>query len=167
MAGGSSPGYTRLAQLHHSKHGHADAASEPARLVRNTAAGTAELSGYAETPHWSICYALVNGARTILATGLLGGTLDDRFLRGNGDCRPQNTKTAFETVPPLEKAPITEPLSANEREWAKQNKTTVRELYSGKLRGMPKHPSRAWVIAFQSAVGGTAAEMAAILGNHR
>jgi hypothetical protein len=71
--------------------------------------------------------------------------------------------TAFEAVPPVASAPITEPLSANEREWAKQNSTTVRELYNGKLRGIPKHPSRAWVTAFQSAVGGTTAEIAAIL----
>ena len=71
--------------------------------------------------------------------------------------------TAFDAVPPVEKAPITEPLSANEREWAKQNSTTVHELYSGKLRVIPKHPSRAWITAFQSAVGGATAEIAAIL----
>jgi hypothetical protein len=69
---------------------------------------------------------------------------------------------AFDAVPPLAVAAFPEPLSTDEREWVKRNSTTVRELYSGQLRGIPKDPSRTWVAAFQSAVGGTTAEIAAI-----
>jgi hypothetical protein len=71
--------------------------------------------------------------------------------------------TAFEAVPPLAKAAFPEPLSTDEHEWARRNSTTVHDLYSGHLRGIPKDPSRTWVAAFQSAVGGTTAEIAAIL----
>jgi hypothetical protein len=71
--------------------------------------------------------------------------------------------TAFETVPQLPEAAFREPLSADEHAWAKRNSSTVHELCSGQLRGIPKEPSRTWVAAFQSAVGGTTAEIAAIL----
>jgi hypothetical protein len=71
--------------------------------------------------------------------------------------------TAFETVPQLAESAFPEPLSPDEREWARQNSTTIHDLYSGQLRGIPKDPSRTWVAAFQSAVGGTTAEIAAML----
>jgi hypothetical protein len=70
---------------------------------------------------------------------------------------------AFEAVPKLAEAQIAEPLSQDERDWAMQNSKTIFELYRGQLRGIPKHPSRTWVAAFQSAAGGTSAEIAAIL----
>jgi hypothetical protein len=71
--------------------------------------------------------------------------------------------TALKAVPQLDEAVSIEPLTAGEREWAKQNSTTLRDLHSGVLRGMPKGLSRNWVAAFQSAVGGTAAEVTAML----
>jgi hypothetical protein len=71
--------------------------------------------------------------------------------------------TALEAVPQLAEAAFPEPLSTDEHEWARRNSTTVHDLSSGQLRGIPKDPSRTWVAAFQSAVGGTTAEIAAIL----
>jgi hypothetical protein len=70
---------------------------------------------------------------------------------------------AFETVPQPAKVISPEPLSNIERHWAGQNSPMVRGLFSGQLRGIPTSPSRAWVTAFQSAVGGTVVEISAIL----
>ena len=70
---------------------------------------------------------------------------------------------AFETVPEPAKVISPEPLSKIERQWAGQNSTTVHGLFSGQLRGIPTTPSRAWVTAFQTAVGGTVVEISAIL----
>jgi hypothetical protein len=70
---------------------------------------------------------------------------------------------AFETVPQPAKVISQEPLSKIERQWAGQNSKTVRGLFSGQLRGIPNSPSRAWVTAFQSAVGGTMVEISGIL----
>ena len=71
---------------------------------------------------------------------------------------------AFDAVPQPAKAMLLQPLSADERAWVRQNSTTVRDLCSGQLRGIPTTASRAWIAALQSAVGGTASEIAAILG---
>ncbi len=155
---------SRLARWHDSKHG-MRVRKRTALSVPETPLDTSELSWVRRNA------ALVYMLRTGQWQPVPSSPPDcwvERFTTGSSGVTVTAARkilsTAFEAVPPLEKAPITEPLSANEREWAKQNSTTVRELYSGKLRGIPKHPSRAWVTAFQSAVGGTAAEMAAILG---
>lgn len=70
---------------------------------------------------------------------------------------------ALEAVPHPGKATFPAPLSPDEREWIQRNSTTVHNLYSGRLRGVPTSPSRAWVAAFQSAVGGTTVEISAML----
>jgi len=70
---------------------------------------------------------------------------------------------AIATAPHPAKPAFPAPLSAGEHIWAKQNGATVHGLYNGQLRGAPTNPSRAWVAAFQSAVGGTTAEIVAIL----
>jgi hypothetical protein len=70
---------------------------------------------------------------------------------------------AISAIPDPAKAILPEPLSVDEREWVKRNSTMVRELSEGQLRGIPASPSRAWIAAFQSAVGGTRSEIAAML----
>ncbi len=70
---------------------------------------------------------------------------------------------AFDVVPQPSRSAVVQPVSQDERAWAQRNHATVRGLTEGQLRGIPTSPSRAWVAAFQSAVGGTMAEIAAIL----
>jgi hypothetical protein len=70
---------------------------------------------------------------------------------------------AIRAIPDPAKANLPEPLSLEEREWVRRNSTMVHELSKGQLRGIPASPSRAWIAAFQSAVGGTRAEIAAML----
>jgi hypothetical protein len=70
---------------------------------------------------------------------------------------------AIEAVPHPTMAPLLEPLSPDERDWALRNREAVHDLCIGRLRGIPTNPTRTWVTAFQSAVGGTSAEIAAIL----
>ncbi len=70
---------------------------------------------------------------------------------------------ALAAVPHPGRAAFPAPLSPDEHEWILRNSTTVHDLYSGRLRGVPTSPSRAWVAAFQSAVGGTTVEISAML----
>lgn len=69
----------------------------------------------------------------------------------------------LEAAPRPARATYPEPLSADEREWVRRNIAAVHGLSIGQLRGIPATPSRTWVAALQSAVGGTMIEIAAIL----
>jgi hypothetical protein len=71
--------------------------------------------------------------------------------------------TAIRAIPDPAKAILPELLSLEEREWIQRNCTMVHELSKGQIRGIPASPSRAWIAAFQSAVGGTRTEIAAML----
>jgi hypothetical protein len=71
--------------------------------------------------------------------------------------------SAFAAAPQLSKGKYLEPVSSDERAWVGQHIGTVRDLSSGRSMGIPASPTRAWVSAFQSAVGGTVAEISAIL----
>ena len=153
----------RLAQLHHAKH-NMRAQRRAGSFASEAPLDTAELGWVRRNA--ALIYLLRTGQWRPVPSSP-PDCWAERLMTDTSGVTVETARkilsTAFEAVPPFAKASITEPLSANEREWAKQNSTTVRELYSGKLRVIPRHPSRSWVAAFQSAVGGTTAEIAAIL----
>jgi hypothetical protein len=70
---------------------------------------------------------------------------------------------ALDAAPVLHTTPLPQPLSPDERGWVCTNGTVINDLCSGHLRGIPKKPSRPWITALQSAVGGTGTEISALL----